>query len=130
MSDKEIVIHNNVPCPVHIQLLNAYEDKDAVDMQVNLDCLWMCRFILEAEGTGCEFAARLFVPISLIQFQMFPLALLRFSLVKEQLIEFNQLAMANAEGHDDMLNRVMTKDNIGLAALLETKKDVFDHSGE
>ncbi|XP_046366720.2 uncharacterized protein LOC124142343 [Haliotis rufescens] len=53
----------------------------------------------------------------------------KFSLVKEQLIEFNQLAMANAEGHDDMLNRVMTKDNIGLAALLETKKDVFDHSG-
>jgi len=29
--------------------------------------------------------------------------------------------MANAEGSDDMLNRVMTKDNIGLAALLQTK---------
>ena len=33
----------------------------------------------------------------------------KFSLVKEHLMEFNQLAMANAEGSDDMLNRVMTK---------------------
>jgi len=49
--------------------------------------------------------------------------------VKEHLIEFNQLAMANAEGSDEMLNRVMTKDNIGLAALLETKEGVFDSSG-
>ncbi|KAH9402383.1 CCR4-NOT transcription complex subunit 6-like [Tyrophagus putrescentiae] len=45
----------------------------------------------------------------------------KFSLVKEHLIEFNQLAMANAEGSDDMLNRVMTKDNISLVALLQTK---------
>ena len=37
----------------------------------------------------------------------------KFSLIFEHLIEFNQLAMANAEGSDDMLNRVMTKDNIG-----------------
>ena len=29
--------------------------------------------------------------------------------MKEYLIEFNQMAMANAEGSDDMLNRVMTK---------------------
>ncbi|KAL4239374.1 CCR4-NOT transcription complex subunit 6-like [Mactra antiquata] len=53
----------------------------------------------------------------------------KFSLVKEHLIEFNQLAMANAEGSDEMLNRVMTKDNIGLAALLETREGVFDSSG-
>lgn len=53
----------------------------------------------------------------------------RFSLVKEHLIEFNQLAMANAEGSDEMLNRVMTKDNIGLAALLKTREGVFDISG-
>ena len=33
----------------------------------------------------------------------------KFTLVKEHLMEFNQLAMANAEGSDDMLNRVMTK---------------------
>ena len=49
--------------------------------------------------------------------------------MKEHLIEFNQLAMANAEGSDEMLNRVMTKDNIGLAALLETKDGVFESSG-
>ena len=35
------------------------------------------------------------------------------------LVEFNQLAMANAAGSDDMLNRVMLRDNIGLASLLE-----------
>ncbi|XP_013381924.1 uncharacterized protein LOC106152755 isoform X2 [Lingula anatina] len=51
----------------------------------------------------------------------------KFGLSKEYLIEFNQLAMANAEGSDDMLNRVMTKDNIGLAALLETKEGVFEN---
>jgi len=33
----------------------------------------------------------------------------KFKLIKEHLVEFNQLAMANAEGSDDMLNRVMTK---------------------
>lgn len=45
----------------------------------------------------------------------------RFTLIKEHLVEFNQLAMANAEGSDNMLNRVMPKDNIGLAALLKVK---------
>ncbi len=47
----------------------------------------------------------------------------RFQLVKDYLIEFNQIAMATAEGSEDRLNRVMTKDNIGLAALLEVKQD-------
>lgn len=51
----------------------------------------------------------------------------RFSLLKEHLVEFNQLAMANAEGSDNMLNRVMPKDNIGLAALLRTKEDAWDN---
>lgn len=46
--------------------------------------------------------------------------------MKEDCVEFNQLAMANAEGSDDMLNRVMTKDNIGLAAMLETKEGAYD----
>ncbi|KAG8184297.1 hypothetical protein JTE90_008982 [Oedothorax gibbosus] len=49
----------------------------------------------------------------------------KFTLVREHLMEFNQLAMANAEGSDDMLNRVMTKDNIGLAALLQTKAGAY-----
>nr|CAG4645537.1 EOG090X06K5 [Lynceus sp. MCZ IZ 141354] len=51
----------------------------------------------------------------------------KFSLMFEHLVEFNQLAMANAEGSDDMLNRVMTKDNIGLAALLETKEAAWSN---
>lgn len=50
----------------------------------------------------------------------------KFSLVSEHLIEFNQLAMANAESSDDMLNRVMTKDNIALVALLQIKEGAFD----
>uniref|UniRef100_UPI00358E4A94 CCR4-NOT transcription complex subunit 6-like-B isoform X5 n=1 Tax=Myxine glutinosa TaxID=7769 RepID=UPI00358E4A94 len=45
----------------------------------------------------------------------------RFMLVKEHLVEFNQLAMAHSEGSEAMLNRVMTKDNIGVAVLLEVK---------
>lgn len=49
----------------------------------------------------------------------------RFDLIKHHLMEFNQLAMANSEGSDDMLNRVMTKDNIGLAALLVTKPGAY-----
>ncbi|GFU60297.1 CCR4-NOT transcription complex subunit 6-like [Trichonephila clavipes] len=49
----------------------------------------------------------------------------KFTLVREHLMEFNQLAMANAEGSDEMLNRVMTKDNIGLAALLQTKSAAY-----
>ncbi|XP_012056583.1 PREDICTED: CCR4-NOT transcription complex subunit 6-like [Atta cephalotes] len=51
----------------------------------------------------------------------------KFSLIKEHLVEFNQLAMANAEGSDNMLNRVMPKDNIGLAALLRTKEAAWDN---
>lgn len=45
-------------------------------------------------------------------------------------MEFNQLAMANAnanaEGSDNMLNRVMPKDNIGLAALLKVKESAWE----
>ena len=51
----------------------------------------------------------------------------RFSLIKEHLIEFNQLAMASADGSHDMINRVMTKDNIGLSALLECKEGIWDN---
>lgn len=51
----------------------------------------------------------------------------KFKLMKKHLVEFTQLAMANAEGSDDMLNRVMTKDNIGLSALLETKEGAWEN---
>lgn len=49
-------------------------------------------------------------------------------MVKEHLVEFNQLAMANADGLEHMLNRVMPKDNIGLAALLQTTEAAWDNS--
>lgn len=51
----------------------------------------------------------------------------RFTLIKEHLIEFNQLAMANSSGSDDMLNRVMPRDNIGLAALLKTNETAWEN---
>ncbi|RXM36815.1 CCR4-NOT transcription complex subunit 6-like-B [Acipenser ruthenus] len=43
-------------------------------------------------------------------------------------LQFNQLAMANSEGSEAMLNRVMTKDNIGVAALLELRKELMEMS--
>ncbi len=43
-------------------------------------------------------------------------------MVQKHTVEFNQLAMANSEGSEAMLNRVMTKDNIGVAVLLELKE--------
>ena len=51
----------------------------------------------------------------------------RFMLLEDYLIEFNQLALAHAEGSDGMLNRVMLKDNIGIAALLEVKDSTTLH---
>lgn len=53
----------------------------------------------------------------------------RFSLVQKHTVEFNQLAMANSEGSEVMLNRVMTKDNIGVAVLLELHKETIEQSG-
>ncbi|XP_064212372.1 CCR4-NOT transcription complex subunit 6-like isoform X3 [Tribolium castaneum] len=52
----------------------------------------------------------------------------KFTLIKEHLVEFNQLAMANADGLDHMLNRVMPKDNIGLAALLQTTEAAWENT--
>lgn len=45
--------------------------------------------------------------------------------MQKHTVEFNQVAMANSEGSEVMLNRVMTKDNIGVAILLEIHKDTF-----
>lgn len=42
----------------------------------------------------------------------------RFELVHQDLLEFSQLAIKSADGSTDMLNRVMTKDNIALCAVL------------
>ncbi|XP_077103822.1 CCR4-NOT transcription complex, subunit 6b isoform X1 [Siphateles boraxobius] len=52
----------------------------------------------------------------------------KFSMVQKHTVEFNQLAMANSEGSEAMLNRVMTKDNIGVAALLELKNELMEVS--
>ncbi|CAF0800049.1 unnamed protein product [Adineta ricciae] len=54
----------------------------------------------------------------------------KFRLIKDYLVEFNQLAItaANVPACHDMMNRVMTKDNIGLVALLETKEEIYSHS--
>lgn len=46
----------------------------------------------------------------------------KFLFVDQYLVEFNQMAMAYSEGADDMLNRVMPKDNIAILALLEVKE--------
>lgn len=54
----------------------------------------------------------------------------RFTLVQKHTVEFNQLAMANSEGSEAMLNRVMTKDNIGVAVLLELRKELIEISCE
>ena len=42
------------------------------------------------------------------------------------MVEFNQLAAAHAEGADDMVNRVMQRDNICIMALLEMIKPVSE----
>lgn len=50
--------------------------------------------------------------------------------MQKHTVEFNQLAMANSEGSEAMLNRVMTKDNIGVAVLLEVRKEMMEASCE
>ncbi|KRX46390.1 CCR4-NOT transcription complex subunit 6 [Trichinella sp. T8] len=54
-----------------------------------------------------------------LAFSFYVKLLFRFELEKKHLIEFTQLAIANANGCQQMLNRVMTRDNIALAAVLQ-----------
>ncbi|CAL8322267.1 unnamed protein product [Lota lota] len=49
----------------------------------------------------------------------------KFTVVQKHMVEFSQIALANSNGSDDMLNRVMTKDNVGVAVLLEVNKEMF-----
>lgn len=76
--------------------------------------------------------AKSFVAAVLINPHSVPLHLFisRFSAVQKHTVEFNQLAMANSEGSEAMLNRVMTKDNIGVAVLLEVRKEMMEVSCE
>ncbi|XP_036268804.1 CCR4-NOT transcription complex subunit 6-like isoform X8 [Pipistrellus kuhlii] len=53
----------------------------------------------------------------------------KFTLVQKHTVEFNQVAMANSDGSEAMLNRVMTKDNIGVAVVLEVHKELFGAVG-
>ncbi|PWN47969.1 hypothetical protein IE53DRAFT_320259 [Violaceomyces palustris] len=48
----------------------------------------------------------------------------KFTLIEKQLIEFNQIALQRPDFKktEDMFNRVMTKDNIAVVALLENKE--------
>ena len=38
------------------------------------------------------------------------------------------MSAANGSACHDMMNRVMTKDNIGLVAFLETKEEIYAHT--
>ncbi|XP_061760917.1 CCR4-NOT transcription complex subunit 6-like isoform X2 [Nerophis ophidion] len=49
----------------------------------------------------------------------------KFRVVQKHTVEFNQVAMANCEGSEVMLNRVMTKDNVGVAVLLQLNNHLF-----
>ena len=50
----------------------------------------------------------------------------KFKLVSEHVMEFSHLAGANSQGCDAMLNRVMPKDNIALAAVFETREGAYE----
>lgn len=84
-------------------------------------CLCFVSFILTA-------ASRTYVELSSLSRLL--LFISRFSAVQKHTVEFNQLAMANSEGSEAMLNRVMTKDNIGVAVLLEVRKEMMEVSCE
>ena len=38
------------------------------------------------------------------------------------------MSAGNGSACHDMMNRVMTKDNIGLVAFLETKEEIYSHT--
>lgn len=84
-------------------------------------CLCFVSFILTAASRTC---------VELSSLSRLLLFISRFSAVQKHTVEFNQLAMANSEGSEAMLNRVMTKDNIGVAVLLEVRKEMMEVSCE
>lgn len=53
----------------------------------------------------------------------------KFEIEREQLIEFTQVAIKKAQAHENMLNRVMPKDNIALAAVLKVKEAIYNSQG-
>lgn len=85
-------------------------------------CRWMCNILSALEVKHSLTERR--KPFRLLSRKN------RFRLIKHYLVEFNQLAMSAANGSacHDMMNRVMTKDNIGIVAFLETKEEIYSHT--
>lgn len=52
----------------------------------------------------------------------------KFELDREHVIEFTRLAIAKADGNEQMLNRVMTRDNIALVAVFRVKENIYANS--
>ncbi|GMR48413.1 hypothetical protein PMAYCL1PPCAC_18608 [Pristionchus mayeri] len=51
----------------------------------------------------------------------------KFELSKEQLIEFTRVAISKCNANENMLNRVMPRDNIALCAVLKIKDAVYNN---
>ncbi|GMT24929.1 hypothetical protein PFISCL1PPCAC_16226 [Pristionchus fissidentatus] len=51
----------------------------------------------------------------------------KFELSKEQLIEFSRVVINKCNANENMLNRVMPRDNIGLCAVLKIKDAVYNN---
>jgi len=81
-------------------------------------CLIYCIWFVESDGDDRNWRHSLCCAVTLS---------CRFRLMSKYLVEFNQLAIEAARGSHDMINRVMTKDNIGLAALLETQPAIWEN---
>lgn len=52
--------------------------------------------------------------------------IIRFEMERSELIEFNKVAIEKAHQHENMLNRVMPRDNIALAAVLRIKDNIYN----
>ncbi|KAI1703847.1 endonuclease/Exonuclease/phosphatase family domain-containing protein [Ditylenchus destructor] len=54
----------------------------------------------------------------------------KFEMVCNELIEFSKVAIEKAQAHENMLNRVMPRDNIALTAILRIKEALYNnHTG-
>lgn len=51
----------------------------------------------------------------------------RFDIERNELIEFTKVAIEKAQAHENMLNRVMPRDNIALAAVLRIKENLYNN---
>lgn len=49
----------------------------------------------------------------------------RFEMERNELIEFTKVAIEKAQAHENMLNRVMPRDNIALTVVLRIKDSLY-----